>query len=283
MNRITAFKLLSNGKKGFEITGTDCTVADESNRFLHQDAIIRTRKFPIPTGIRAKVKSLAYPFLVYTDYWRSEYQPLMFHGHTAPNPDLLTDDNESDITKLINIWNRVKINGCSSSGDNIIIDGEVVFGGFSLKGKIVVSKEDDHALYSFVEESFISILEMLSSLISKPKLDFSPNEISEVMESMNSNIDPDSDDDALLQMLKGAEQKGFGIVLDDNLLTQLAEHSENEVSKSVEDSKDANSESDSKIIEKTSEEVIEPESMDSEIASVTTKSEDLFEPGESVE
>lgn len=269
MNRVTAFKLKAGGNKGFELTGTDFSAADSSNSIVYRDKVKREREFPIPAGIKSNVKSLAYPFLVYTDYWRSEYQPLMFQGHSAPNPDLLTNENEKEMTSLLNIWGRVKIIGCESSGDDIKIEGEIVFKGYSLKGKIVVSREDDHALYTFVEDAFVGILELLSSLIGKPQLDFSPNEISEVMESMNSNIDPDSDDDALLQMMKEAEKKGFGIVLDDKLLSQLSEHSESD---------EAKTESSSDSVSDEEEPPIEPE-----IASVSTKSDDLFEAGESVE
>ena len=226
--RITGFKLLKGGIGGIEVTGVEL-VDSGASKVMFKDDVTRIRRFPLSVPLRNAIAALNYPFLVGTEYWQKSYVKFMREDFSRPNRD---DKFIGDPTfvELVSFWDACKMNKCTFEKGMYKMTGEFDFDISTVKAVVSIASGDDNSLYSFVEETLQSIVEMIDQALHLPQLalgtgeeirgilhEFSQKEEDELPEAM-------SRDDAYMELMRRASKKGYGIVMDDNMLSLMAEN-----------------------------------------------------------
>lgn len=233
--KITGFKLLKNGIGGIEVEGIELAGTSNSH-IMFRDSVKRTRKFPLTQTLRLAVQMLNYPFLVGAEYWRTEFARFMKDDYSAPERKG-ENLNESNFKKLITFWESSKVEKVSIEKGLYKIQGSVEFSMCVVKATVLIDPNDDHSLYSFVEETLSDIVKLIEQTITAPQAGLGTGEeIREIVSRISSSSDdeiPDdmSDEEAYLHMMKTAQKKGYGIVMNDNMLAMISEgikHTEEE-------------------------------------------------------
>lgn len=220
--KITGFKLLKDGKAGIEVEGVDL-VESGVNKVMFRDNVKRTRNFPLSPQLRNAVNVLRYPFLVGTEYWQSTFASYMKEDFSRPDrKDMFI--NSPDYKRLINMWDSVTIQRCVIENGSYKVTGELNCEMSIVKAVVLIHSDNDHSLYSFVQEALTNIVDMIDQTLSLPQIAIGGGQaIREIIEGMHGEDIPDdmTDEEAFITMVRTAQKKGYGIVLDDNSLAQL--------------------------------------------------------------
>jgi len=92
----------------------------------------------------------------------------------------------------------------------------------------VIEEASDSSLHSFVDEAIGNIVKLVQETLALPLAAIgNPTQVRELFKELSGPDEEDSIDDLdpdeqFLSMMKQARKKGFGIMLDDNLLSQFA-------------------------------------------------------------
>jgi hypothetical protein len=225
--KITGFKLLKKGTAGIEVEGVDMVDGgDHKTMFL--DGVKRTRNFPLSMAIRKAVQCLNYPFLVGTEHWDIGFAQFMKDDFTGPDKKLY-DPKQQLSKRLSSFWDSCQIVSCQlEAGNRYKIIGEIYCSLCTVKATVVIEEASDSSLHSFVDEAIGKIMDLVQETLSLPMAALAGS--SNIRDLFNEMSDPDeqgeaddmSDDEAFVAMMTKARTKGFGIVLDDNSLSQFA-------------------------------------------------------------
>ena len=276
--KVTGFKLLKDGKAGMEVEGIDF-VDSGINKVLFKDGFKRTRHFPLSLDLRTAVNVLKYPFLVGTEHWQGFFGPYMREDYLRPDHRQEYVDNPAYL-QLKNMWDATSIQRCTIEGGSYKITGELRCDMCLVKATVVVNADDDHSLYSFVQEALVVIMNMIDQTLNVPQMAIGGGAaIRGIIQEMHGQEIPDgmSDQDAFIVMMRTAQSKGMGIVLDDNSLAQLAAGIEDEdLTQEVQQMPEEKQEMDNRKIYEI------PAEDEAEVVSETTKDESIFkqEPSE---
>lgn len=228
--KITGFKVLKGGMGGIKVDGIDL-VESGTDRAMFKDTVSRTRTFPLSLQLRNAIAVLNYPFLVGTEHWRQEFAEYMRDDFSSPDRKK-GNPMEKTFKTLISFWDSAKIVQCTVEKGNYKITGEVACEMCTIKAIVNVIPSNEYSLYSFVESAIVEIVRLVEQTITTPQLALNTAEqIREVYDKVASDDDEKFFDnmdagDAYLMLMRTAKKKGFGIVLDDNLLAELAASTE---------------------------------------------------------
>jgi hypothetical protein len=225
--KITGFTLIKGGTAGISVEGIDL-VASGNDRAMFKDDLKRTRKFPLTVQLRKAIAVLNYPFLVGTEHWKPEFAQRMREDFSSP--DYKSDPAEKIFKTLNSFWQSTQITKCAIDKGNYKITGEIACQMCTIKATVSVAPDNDHSLYSLVQDALENIVRMIDQTLNLPQLALgTTDEIREIYNQVSKDTEDTLDegmnpDDAFLSLMKLAQGKGYGIVLDDNMLGQLAAH-----------------------------------------------------------
>lgn len=220
--------MIKGGTAGISVEGIDL-VSSGNERAMFRDDLKRTRKFPLSMQVRKSITVLNYPFLVGTEHWKPEFAQWMQDDYSAPN---YKEGNPSEkvFKTLTSFWQSTQITKCTIDKGNYKLTGEIACQMCTIKATVCVAPDSDHSLYSYVQDALNNIVEMIDKTLNLPQLALgSTEEIREIYDQVSKDEEDTLEDgmdpnDAFLSLMKLAQGKGYGIVLDDNMLGQLAEH-----------------------------------------------------------
>lgn len=230
--KITGIKLIKNGAAGIEVEGIDL-VSSGNERAMFKDDVKRTRRFPLSLQLRNAINVLNYPFLVGTEHWKPEFAQRMKDDFSGPNYKD-GDPTEKLFKTVTSFWQSTQITRVTMEKGNYKLAGEIACQMCTVKATVSVAPDCDHSLYSYVQDALNHIVELVDQTLNLPQLAIgSPEEMRAIYSQISKNEDdyiPEDADpnEAFLQLMQTAGKKGFGIVLDDNMLAQLAEHTDEE-------------------------------------------------------
>jgi hypothetical protein len=225
--KINGFKLLKKGTAGIEVEGID-VVDSGDHKTMFLDGVKRTRNFPLSMAIRKAVQVLNYPFLVGTEHWDVGFAQFMKDDYSGPDKKLY-DPKEPLSKRLASFWDSCQILSCKmEAGNRYKIIGEIYCNLCTVKATVTIEEASDSSLHSFVDEAIGKIMDLVQDTLSLPMAALgSPSDIRQIFDELSDvdekgGSDSLSDDEAFVAMMSKARTKGFGIILDDNSLSQFA-------------------------------------------------------------
>jgi hypothetical protein len=224
--KITGFKVLKGGIGGIEVKGIDLVNTGVAHA-MFKDEVSRIRKFPLNVQLRNSIVSLNYPFLVGTEHWRSEFAAYMqtdFNRLNRRDEYVLLEP----FKRLVTLWEACNILKCELQKESYKITGQILFDSCTIQATVLISPDDDHSLYSFVDERLCDIVKLIDQHLNLPQNALGTGaDIREMIHKISNAEEDDIADnltieEAYVSLMKTASKKGYSVVMDDNMLSLLS-------------------------------------------------------------
>lgn len=225
MKRITKFKLISGGDKGIEIHGVAITKMDGRSVAFSDDVIIK-RRFPVSWKMREQINRLRYPVMVMSMHWRPEFSNFMdeeFHDIDYAK----IDPKDKVAGTLQTLWEGTLIQEASFDRGKYRITGDVVLDNAKMKLNALIEQDNSYDLYSMVEGILNELADEIMLMISNPLAEYTSDDARRILNKISSGTEEESEisansEDTMEEMLLLSTKKGFGVVIDDEMLEKMS-------------------------------------------------------------